>query len=146
MTSAAAFAEEDLISTTMRAMVLDEFGGSFRLERRPVPEPGRDEVLIQVLAAGAGVTNELARDGVLGGSVPRVHGHELSGRIVAVGVEVRDWAIGDRVTTSFYLLYAGIAGAVRPALVELDDEALSQHLTEAGRRTLGLRTPRRPTG
>ena len=39
---------------------------------------------------------------------------------------------------------AGIAGAVGPPLVELDDEALNQYLTEAGRRTLGLRTSRRP--
>ena len=47
---------------TMRAMVLDEFGGDFRLERRRVPAPGRGEVLIRVLATGAGVTNELARN------------------------------------------------------------------------------------
>ena len=42
------------------------------------------------------------------------------------------------------LVFAGIAGAVGPPLVELDDEALNQYLTEAGRRTLGLRTSRRP--
>jgi AcrR family transcriptional regulator len=41
------------------------------------------------------------------------------------------------------MVFAGIAGAVGPALVDLDDEALTQHLTEAGRRTLGLRAPRR---
>ena len=69
-------------------MVLHEFGGDFRLEERPVPEPGHGEVLVPVLAVGAGVTNELARDGVLGGSVPRVHGHEMSGRIVRLGAGV----------------------------------------------------------
>jgi AcrR family transcriptional regulator len=42
------------------------------------------------------------------------------------------------------LVYGGIAGAVGPALIDLDDETLSRHLTEACRRTLGLRTPRRP--
>jgi propanol-preferring alcohol dehydrogenase len=92
------------IPDTMRAMVLDEFGGEFRLHERRVPEPGHGEVLVRVLAVGAGVTNELARDGVLGGSVPRVHGHELSGLIVGIGPGVSGWSLGDRVTTSFYLL------------------------------------------
>jgi AcrR family transcriptional regulator len=42
------------------------------------------------------------------------------------------------------IVLAGIAGAVGPKLLDLDDDALRQHLVEAGRRTLGLRTPRRP--
>jgi AcrR family transcriptional regulator len=41
------------------------------------------------------------------------------------------------------LVYGGIAGAVGPALIDLDDETLRRHLIEACRRTLGLRTPRR---
>jgi alcohol dehydrogenase, propanol-preferring len=88
----------------MRAMVLEEFGGEFRLDVRPVPVPGHGEVLVRVLAVGAGVTNELARDGALGGSVPRVHGHELSGRIAGIGPGVGGRQLGDAVTTSFYLL------------------------------------------
>jgi propanol-preferring alcohol dehydrogenase len=94
----------DTVPDTMRAMVLDEVGGDFRLERRPVPTPDHGEVLVKVLAVGAGVTNELARDGVLGGSVPRVHGHELSGTVVALGPGVDGWRLGDQVVTSFYLL------------------------------------------
>jgi AcrR family transcriptional regulator len=38
---------------------------------------------------------------------------------------------------------AGVAGAAGKTLVDLDDQALSEHLVQAGRRTLGLRTPRR---
>jgi AcrR family transcriptional regulator len=43
------------------------------------------------------------------------------------------------------LVLAGIAGAAGPTLVELDDDDLNRYLIEAGRRTLGLRTPRRPS-
>ena len=43
------------------------------------------------------------------------------------------------------VVLAGIAGAAGPRLVDLDDETLCQHLVDAGRRTLGLRAPRRPT-
>ncbi|MET7330351.1 helix-turn-helix domain-containing protein [Nonomuraea sp. NPDC005650] len=42
------------------------------------------------------------------------------------------------------VVLAGIAAAASPALVEVDDDALLQHLVEAGRRALGLRAPRRP--
>lgn len=85
-------------------MVLPEFGGDFRLEEREIPAPGHGEVLVEVGAVGVGVTNELARNGVLGGSVPRVHGHEFSGRISALGDGVAGWNPGDLVTASFYLM------------------------------------------
>jgi D-arabinose 1-dehydrogenase-like Zn-dependent alcohol dehydrogenase len=89
---------------TMRAMVLHQWGGEFRAEERPVPEPQYGQVLVRVSAVGAGVTNELARQGVLGGSLPRIHGHEFSGEVVALGPGVQGWSFGDRVTTTFYLL------------------------------------------
>jgi AcrR family transcriptional regulator len=45
------------------------------------------------------------------------------------------------------VLLAGIAGAALPSTVlDIDDDALRQHLIETGRRILGLRTPRRPAG
>ncbi|MGE2722148.1 TetR/AcrR family transcriptional regulator [Mycolicibacterium celeriflavum] len=40
------------------------------------------------------------------------------------------------------MVFAGISGAAGPAWVQLDDRALAKHLMDAGRRTLGLRTPR----
>lgn len=43
------------------------------------------------------------------------------------------------------MVFAGIAGAVGPRWAERDDDALYQHLVNAGRRTLGLRAPRRTT-
>ena len=89
---------------TMTAMVLDRFGGSFRAERRPVPRPGPGEVLVDVDSCGVGLTLEHGRLGLLGGSTPRVLGHELAGTVAAVGPGVRSWAPGDRVTASFYLL------------------------------------------
>jgi len=87
----------------MRAAVLDEFGGTLRLEARPVPEPGPGHVLVEVVACGAGLTVEGARMGHLGGSAPRILGHEYGGRVAAVGPGVARWAEGDAVTGSFYL-------------------------------------------
>ena len=41
------------------------------------------------------------------------------------------------------MVFAGMAGAVGPAGAALDDDVLLDHLVDAGRRTLGLRAPRR---
>lgn len=43
------------------------------------------------------------------------------------------------------MVFAGMAGAVGPAWVKFDDRALAEHVKDAGRRTLGLRAPRRST-
>ena len=41
------------------------------------------------------------------------------------------------------MVFAGMAGAAGPTWGNLDDGALREHLVDAGRRVLGLRTPRR---
>jgi D-arabinose 1-dehydrogenase-like Zn-dependent alcohol dehydrogenase len=92
------------MAPTMEAIVLAEFGGDFRRETRPIPRPGSGEVLVEVVAVGAGLTLEHARLGRLGGTAPRVLGHELGGRIADVGPGVDGWAVGTRVTASFYLV------------------------------------------
>ena len=87
----------------MRAMVLEEFGGTLKLQTRPIPEPGAGEVLIRVMSCGAGLTLESIRLGHLGGSTPRIMGHEYSGTVAVLGAGVDNWHEGDPVTGSFYL-------------------------------------------
>lgn len=87
----------------MRAMVLEAFGGTLKAEIRPVPEPGPGEVLVRVVACGAGLTLESIRLGHLGGSTPRIMGHEYSGTVAVTGAGVEGWQEGDQVTGSFYL-------------------------------------------
>ena len=87
----------------MRAAVLEEFGGDIVVRDVPEPAPGIGEVLVAVEACGVGLTLERARTGALGGSAPRIVGHELGGTVAAVGSGVTPWKPGDRVTGSFYL-------------------------------------------
>ena len=87
----------------MRAAVLKEFGGDVAVREVPDPAPGLGQVLVAVEACGVGLTLERARTGALGGSAPRIVGHELGGTVAAVGPGVADWKPGDRVTASFYL-------------------------------------------
>ena len=87
----------------MHAMVLEQFGGRLTATVRTVPEPGPGEVLVRVVACGAGLTLESVRLGHLGGSTPRIMGHEFSGTVAATGAGVDGWHEGEPVTGSFYL-------------------------------------------
>ncbi len=82
-----------------------------RLVDLPEPEPGADEVLIEVRAAGINRADLLQLRGLYP-SPPgesRIPGLEASGFILRVGEKVTDWRAGDRVMT----LVAGGAQAER---------------------------------
>lgn len=67
--------------------------------QRPVPQPGPDEVLVRVAAAGVNRPDVVQRQGLypppLG--APSIPGLEIAGTVVAVGGEVSRWRAGDRV-------------------------------------------------
>ena len=86
----------------MKAMVLREWNGPYQLEDRPIPEIGPQDVLIKVKACGIGYTLTNLRAGRLGGSVPRVIGHEIGGIVEKIGSMVTTCKRGDRVCVSFY--------------------------------------------
>jgi L-iditol 2-dehydrogenase len=89
-----------MLSQTMRASVLTSVG-SLTVEDRPVPSPEPHEVLVEVAAVGVcGSDVHYYRHGRIGDYVvtePMILGHELSGRIVAVGGDVDRDRIGQRV-------------------------------------------------
>jgi D-arabinose 1-dehydrogenase-like Zn-dependent alcohol dehydrogenase len=87
----------------MRAAVLPRFGADLKVVDVPEPRPISGEVLIEVIACGAGLTLEHVRNGVLGGTPPFTMGHEFAGRIIELGPNVTGWSVGDAVTATFYL-------------------------------------------
>jgi AcrR family transcriptional regulator len=93
----------------------------------------RNRALVAVLAADPGVIEMLRAQLDLG---------NLIDRQIKLLADVHPGPVG---LVNAALVLAGIAGAAGPTLVDLDNDALSQHLIEASRRTLGLRTPRGPT-
>ena len=83
---------------TMRAMVLDRAGAPLRLEQRPVPEPGPDQVLVRVHACGVCRTDLHVVDGDLTEpKLPLVPGHEVVGTVAARGTNVERFAEGQRI-------------------------------------------------
>jgi len=79
----------------MRAIVVRQFGDAEAMQVGEVelPQPGRDEVLIRVLAAGVGPWDVSLRRGGLGGALPYIPGGEFAG--VVVGDTGADAALDD---------------------------------------------------
>ncbi|MHC5855032.1 alcohol dehydrogenase catalytic domain-containing protein [Nostoc sp.] len=95
-------------SQPMKAMAVDEFGGTAKLTLHTLPVPMVDagEVLIRVEVAGVGVWDAMERDGNLVYNevhFPRVLGGECAGTIAAVGDGVARFAVGDRVYAQSFM-------------------------------------------
>lgn len=87
-------------TTTMRAMVLEAPGRplALRCQPVPVPEPGPGQVLLRVAACAVCRTDLHVVDGELPEPKPCVvPGHEIVGRVVALGPGVERFRPGDRV-------------------------------------------------
>ncbi|MFY0408571.1 quinone oxidoreductase family protein [Solicola sp. PLA-1-18] len=99
----------------MRAVVVTRAGGSDVLEvqDRPEPQPGADEVRVDVAAAGVNFIDVYQRSGVYDMDTPFVAGSEGAGTVSAVGADVTDVAVGDRVA---WLMVPG-AGYAEQVLV-----------------------------
>lgn len=96
---------------------MDRFGGIDTLDVRtlPVPQPGSDEVLIRVEAAGIGAWERGEREGryaaYLGApTFPYVLGWEGAGTVAAIGEGVDRCQVGDRVYATTYPKRGGSGG------------------------------------
>ena len=81
----------------MHAMQIDAPGEPLRLVERETPVPGRGELLIVVAACGVCRTDLHIVDGEIPAHYPIVPGHEIVGRVAAIGEGVTGFTIGDRV-------------------------------------------------
>jgi propanol-preferring alcohol dehydrogenase len=82
----------------MQAMVLEAPGAALKSAELPVPKPGPRQVLLKVVACGVCRTDLHIVDGELSHpKLPLVLGHEIVGRVEAMGAEVQGIGIGMRV-------------------------------------------------
>ena len=87
----------------VRSVLVDAPSGGLRLGERELPEPGPGEVRVTVEACGI-----CHSDAALGaGLIPELRfpvtpGHEIAGRVDALGAGVRGWQTGDRVVVGWF--------------------------------------------
>jgi len=87
----------------MKVAQVSKPGGNFEIVERPIPEPGRAQVRIKVEACGVCHSDAIVKQsGFPGLQYPRVPGHEIAGRIDAVGDDVTQWKPGQRVGVGWH--------------------------------------------
>jgi len=91
------------MSTKMKAAQISRAGGDWELVERDVPEPSPGQVRVKVEACGICHSDVLVKDGLWPGlQFPRVPGHEVAGRVDAVGSSVVEWEKGQRVGVGWH--------------------------------------------
>ena len=131
------------IPKTMKAWVL---GGpeELSLVEKPVPEPGRAEVLVRIDAIAVCATDiEIIRHGVpasLGGELPFnknfTPGHEYMGTVVKLGPSVDEFQVGDRIAVE---VHAG-CGRCQRCREGMYTSCLNYGFPEKGHRANGFST------
>ena len=88
----------------MKAAVLNELGAPFQIQEVPEPQIGADEVLIRTESCGICRTDVHIQDGLAYvPSLPHIPGHEPAGVVTAIGEDVDDISVGDRVVPHLFL-------------------------------------------
>src|SRR6266481_2119048 len=87
----------------MKAAQVGKPGGDWELVERDIPEPGPGQVRVKVEACGICHSDTLVKEGLWPGlQYPRVPGHEIAGRIDAIGADITQWKEGDRVGVGWH--------------------------------------------
>jgi len=82
----------------MRAMIFERVGKPLELRERSIPEPGAGQVLLKINACAVCRTDLHVVDGELPNpKLPLIVGHEIVGRVTAVGDGAGRFTIGERV-------------------------------------------------
>ena len=91
------------MNSKMKAAQISKAGGNFELVERDIPEPAPRQVRVKVEACGICHSDVLVKEGLWPGlQYPRVPGHEIAGRIDAVGADVTSWKKGQRVGVGWH--------------------------------------------
>ena len=91
------------MNRAMKVAQISKPGGEWELVERSIPEPGSNQVRIKVEACGICHSDMMVKEGWWPGlQYPRVPGHEVAGRIDAVGNGVTAWKPGQRVGVGWH--------------------------------------------
>jgi D-arabinose 1-dehydrogenase-like Zn-dependent alcohol dehydrogenase len=93
---------------TSRFVQVSKPGGPLEIVDRDIPEPGPTEVRIKVQACGVCHGDSVTKEGLFPGiRYPRVPGHEVTGVIDKIGLNVTGWKTGQRVGVGWVGGYDG---------------------------------------
>ena len=106
----------------MKAIQIKQTGGPEVMELAdvPVPQPKSNEVVVKIKAAGVNFIDVYNREGRYKAPLPLILGQEGAGTVIAVGSDVRNFAVGDPVAFAAVLgSYAEYAAVAADRLVKI---------------------------
>jgi D-arabinose 1-dehydrogenase-like Zn-dependent alcohol dehydrogenase len=93
----------------MRVAEVREPGAGLKLVERETPKPGPCKVRIKIDACGICHSDSFTVEGHYPGiAYPRVPGHEIAGRVDALGDGVAEWRVGQRVGVGWHGGHCGV--------------------------------------
>jgi propanol-preferring alcohol dehydrogenase len=116
----------------MRVMQLDAPGQRLRLLERPLPEPEAHQLRLAISACGVCRTDLHVVDGDISGALPIVPGHEIIGRVDALGPGVDSFTLGERVGVPWLGHTCGVCPYCRTERENLCDDPLFTGFTRDG--------------
>ena len=117
----------------MRAMVLETARTPLRMRERPTPVPAAREILLEVAACGVCRTDLHVVDGELPNpKLPLIPGHEIVGRVAALGADVAGFAVGERIGVPWLGYTCGVCPYCRAGRENLCDRPLFTGYTRDG--------------
>jgi propanol-preferring alcohol dehydrogenase len=117
----------------MRAMVLQKPRLPLEMRERAVPMPAASEILLEIAACGVCRTDLHVVDGELPNpKLPIVPGHEIVGRVAAIGSAVAGFAVGERLGVPWLGYTCGVCLYCRSGRENLCDRPLFTGYTRDG--------------
>jgi alcohol dehydrogenase, propanol-preferring len=117
----------------MQAMVLETARAPLRMRERPTPVPAAREILLEVAACGVCRTDLHVVDGELPHpKLPLIPGHEIVGRVAALGADVAGLAVGERIGVPWLGYTCGVCPYCRAGRENLCDRPLFTGYTRDG--------------
>jgi propanol-preferring alcohol dehydrogenase len=114
-------------------MVLEQTRTPLIMRERPTPRPAQGEILVEIAACGVCRTDLHVVDGELPNpKLPIVPGHEIVGRIAAIGSGVAGFAAGDRVGVPWLGFTCGVCAYCSAGQENLCDRPLFTGYTRDG--------------
>ncbi|KAI1097406.1 putative alcohol dehydrogenase, partial [Jackrogersella minutella] len=117
---------------TFKQAVFRAQGQPLTIEQAPLKLPGAGELLVKVEACGVCFSDLFAQNNIMGGGFPIVPGHEIIGRVAAVGDGVSLWNVGDRVGGGWHGGHDGTCGPCKKGWHQMCDNRVVNGETKNG--------------
>ncbi|KAF3010355.1 hypothetical protein E8E14_009084 [Neopestalotiopsis sp. 37M] len=104
---------------TYKHAIFKAQGEPLTLEQVNLVEPSKGEILVKVEACGVCYSDMYAQHNGMGGGFPIVPGHEVIGRVAAIGEGTSSWNVGDRIGAGWHGGHDGTCVACKKGWLQM---------------------------